>query len=153
MTPTPVIYLFSDFVGSILWGFKFQIEIGELDFETGIWAKTYHNWAKIDDAGSPWIHRPRQSSIMLIGSIWREEFITGLVLGWFLIFLGGSDLNPNVQYDIFFSRTCNLRATNPCARHKSSLVKSSLVPKTIILTPTVVCDFYVLSGIWWLTGG
>ena len=78
-----------DFVGSMLWGFKFQIEIGDLDFETGIWAETYHNWAKIDDAGSPWIHGPRQSSNMLIGSIRREEFITGLILGWFLIFLGG----------------------------------------------------------------
>ena len=32
-----------DFVGSMLWGFKFQIEIGDVDFETGIWAETYHN--------------------------------------------------------------------------------------------------------------
>ena len=38
----------------------------------------------------------------LTGSIRREEFITGLILGWFLIFLwGGSDLNPNVQYKPF----------------------------------------------------
>ena len=74
---------------SIQWGFKFQIEIGDLDFETGIWAETYHNWAKIDDAGSPWIHGPRQSSNMLIGSIQWEKFITGLILGWFCIFLGG----------------------------------------------------------------
>ena len=80
-----------DFIRSMLWGFKFQIEIGDVDFETGIWAETYHNWAlaKIDDAWSPWIHGPRQSSNMLIGSIRREEFISSLILGWFLIFLGG----------------------------------------------------------------
>jgi len=98
-----------DFIGLMSRGFKFQITICDLDFERGMWAETYHNWAKIDDAGCPWIHGPRQSSNMLIGSIQREEFITGLILGWFLIFLwGGSDLNPNVQYYYYtFHVFCN----------------------------------------------
>ena len=30
------------FVGSKLLDFKIQIEIDDLDFETGIWAETYH---------------------------------------------------------------------------------------------------------------
>ena len=32
-----------DFVGSMSWGLKFQIKIGDLDFKMGIWAETYHN--------------------------------------------------------------------------------------------------------------
>ena len=88
-----------DFIGSMIWGFKFQIKISDLDFKMVILAETYHNWAQIDDAGSPWIYGPRERSNMLIGCIRRVEFISGNILGWFRIFLGAwSDLNPNIQY-------------------------------------------------------
>ena len=101
MTPTPVtcsLFVFTVMVGVCTEGFSLGQCYGISNFKSksviltsqrGFGQKLTIIEPKLMMPDLHDEYGPKQSFNMLIGSIPREKIITGLILGWFLIFLGG----------------------------------------------------------------